>query len=107
MKVQRVQTLVAIADAASLRGATDALGKSQPALTKSLRQAVDDLGVPIFQRSSRGVVPTELGERILTGARAIASEIDRHDRPSARSRAGCAEVREGGGRTSLWPRLIW
>ena len=79
MKVQHIQTLVAIANAGSLRGAAEALGKSQPALTKSLRQAEDDLGVPIFQRSSRGVVPTELGERVLTRARAIASEIDRLD----------------------------
>lgn len=79
MKVQHIQTLVAIANAGSLRGAAEALGKSQPALTKSLRQAEEDLGVPIFQRSSRGVVPTELGERVLTRARAISSEIDRLD----------------------------
>jgi DNA-binding transcriptional LysR family regulator len=79
LKVQHIQTLVAIANAGSLRGAAEALGKSQPALTKSLRQAEDDLGVPIFQRSSRGVVPTELGERVLTRARAISSEIDRLD----------------------------
>jgi DNA-binding transcriptional LysR family regulator len=79
LKVQHIQTLVAIANAGSLRGAAEALGKSQPALTKSLRQAEDDLGVPIFQRSSRGVVPTELGERVLTRARALSSEIDRLD----------------------------
>lgn len=79
MKVQHIQTLVAIADAGSLRGAAETLKKSQPALTKSLRQAEDDLGVPIFQRSSRGVVPTDLGERVLIRARAIASEIERLD----------------------------
>jgi LysR family transcriptional regulator of abg operon len=79
VKVQHIQTLVAIADAGSLRSAAEVLGKSQPALTKALRQAEDDLGVPIFQRSSRGVVLTELGERILTRARVIASEIDRLD----------------------------
>lgn len=79
MKVQHIRTLVAIAESGSLRGAAETLGKSQPALTKSLRQAEDDLGVPIFQRSSRGVVPTELGERVLIRARAIASEIDRLD----------------------------
>ncbi len=79
MKVQHIQTLVAIADAGSLRRAAEVLRKSQPALTKSLRQAEDDLGVPIFQRSSRGVIPTELGERVLARARAIASEINRLD----------------------------
>ncbi len=79
MKVQHIQTLVAIADAGSLRGAAEALGKSQPALTKSLRQAEDDLGVPIFHRSPRGVVLTDLGERVLSRARTITSEISRLD----------------------------
>lgn len=79
MKVQHIQTVVAIADAGSLRGAAKALRKSQPALTKSLRQAEDALGVPIFQRSSRGVVPTEMGEHVLVRARSISSEIKRLD----------------------------
>lgn len=79
VKVQHIQTLVAIADAGSLRAAAEKLGKSQPALTKSLRQAEDDLGVPIFRRSSRGVVLTDLGERVLARARTITSEITRLD----------------------------
>jgi len=86
MKVQHIQTLVAIADAGSLRGAAEILGKSQPALTKALRQAEEDLGVPIFQRSSRGVVLTELGERVLTRARAITSEVARLDAEVAQLR---------------------
>lgn len=79
MKVQHIQTLVAIADAGSIRAAADALGKSQPALTKALRQAEDDLGVSLFQRSSRGVLLTEMGERVLARARTISSEISRLD----------------------------
>ena len=79
MKVQHIQTLVAIADAGSIRAAADALGKSQPALTKALRQAEDDLGVALFQRSSRGVLLTEMGERVLARARTISSEISRLD----------------------------
>ncbi len=79
MKVQYIQTLVAIADAGSLRAASEKLGKSQPALTKTLRQAEEDLGASIFQRSSRGVVLTALGERVLARARTITSEIVRLD----------------------------
>lgn len=77
MKPQHIQTVVAIAEAGSVRGAAEALGKSQPALTKALRQAEDELGAPLFQRSSRGVYPTAIGERILSRARTITSEIDR------------------------------
>ena len=79
VKVQHIQTLVAIADAGSIRGAADNLGKSQPALTKALRQAEDDLGVSLFQRSSRGVILTAMGERVLARARTISSEIARLD----------------------------
>ncbi len=79
MKVQHIQTLVAIADAGSLRGAAEVLGKTQPALTKSLRQVEDNLGMSLFQRSSRGVVLTAMGERVLSRARTITSEIARLD----------------------------
>lgn len=77
MKVQHVETIVAIADAGSLRGAADRLGKTQPALTKVLRQVEEDLGGAIFQRSSQGVLVTELGEKVLSRCRIIASEIGR------------------------------
>ena len=79
MKVQHIQVLVAIADHGSLRAAAAALGKSQPALTQALQQAEEELGVAIFNRTSRGVEVTPMGERILTRARTIASEIGRLD----------------------------
>jgi len=86
MKVQHIQVLVAIADHGSLRAAAAALGKSQPALTQALQQAEEELGVAIFNRTSRGVEVTELGERILGRARTIASEIGRLDEEVAQLR---------------------
>ena len=79
MKVQHIQVLVSIAEHGSLRGAAKALGKSQPALTQTLRQAEEDLGISIFARTSRGVELTEIGERVLLRARTITSEISRLD----------------------------
>lgn len=86
MKVQHIQILVAIAEHGSLRAAAAALGKSQPALTQTLRQAEEELGVAIFARTSRGVELTEIGERILVRARTITSEIDRLDEEVAQLR---------------------
>ncbi|HSF63316.1 MAG TPA: LysR substrate-binding domain-containing protein [Paracoccaceae bacterium] len=86
MKVQHIQILVAIADHGSLRAAAAALGKSQPALTQALQQAEEELGVAIFNRTSRGVEVTQIGERILTRARTIASEIGRLDEEVAQLR---------------------
>ena len=79
MKVQHIQVLVAIAEHGSLRAAAKALGKSQPGLTQALRQVEDELGLPIFMRTSRGVVLTPIGERVLLRARTITSEINRLD----------------------------
>lgn len=79
MRVQHIETLVAIAECGSIRAAANRLGKSQPALTKALRQAEEDLGVPLFHRTSRGVLLTETGERVLLRARTIMSEIRRLD----------------------------
>jgi DNA-binding transcriptional LysR family regulator len=78
-RVQLIKTLVAIADAGSIRGAAEALGKSQPALTKALRQAEGDLRAALFARSSRGVTPTAIGARVLHRARMIMSEVARLD----------------------------
>lgn len=75
MKVQHIETLVAIADAGSLRGASEKLNKSQPALTKMLKQAEADLGIALFHRSSRGVTLTKMGEAVLSRARTIKSEM--------------------------------
>jgi len=86
MKVQHIQILVAIAEHGSLRAAAAALGKSQPALTQTLRQAEDELGIAIFARTSRGVELTEIGERVLLRARTITSEIDRLDEEVAQLR---------------------
>lgn len=77
--MQLIKTLVAIADAGSIRGAAEALGKSQPALTKALRQAEGDLRAALFARSSRGVTPTAIGARVLHRARMIMSEVARLD----------------------------
>ncbi|MCO6187930.1 LysR family transcriptional regulator [Rhizobium sp. L1K21] len=75
MKFHHVEAIVAIAHMGSLRAAAETLGKSQPALTKLLKQAESELGAKIFTRAARGVEPTEIGQRIIDRARAIHSEF--------------------------------
>ncbi len=77
MKLQHVETLIAIERAGSIRSAAELLGKSQPALTKTLRQAEEALGFSVFQRTSRGVTPTVLGETVLARAKVIHTELQR------------------------------
>ena len=66
--------LAEIADAGSLTAAARALGTTQPALSKQLKRLEQQLGVPVFDRSLRGIVPTEYGLVLLPRARAIRAQ---------------------------------
>ena len=75
MKPNHVDIIVAIADTGSLRAAADRIGRTQPALTKALRLAEDELGARIFTRAARGVEPTEIGRAVIARARVIQAEM--------------------------------
>src|SRR5712675_900405 len=77
MQMQHVLSLVALSEAGSIRSAAASLGRSQPGLTKNLRQIEDELGERLFQRTSRGVIPTKIGQLVLARTRTIATDIRR------------------------------
>ena len=66
--------LAEIAEAGSLTEAARRLGTSQPALSKQLKRLEQALGVPVFERSLRGVLPTEYGAALLPRGRAIRAQ---------------------------------
>lgn len=74
MTLTQLELVLAISETGSLHGASAILGKTQPTLTKALKQLEDELGVAIFIRSSRGMTPTDLGLQIIARARIICSE---------------------------------
>lgn len=57
-----LRQFLTVADRGSLRAAAVALGVSQPALTKNMRQLEQTLGVTLFDRHSRGMALTAFGE---------------------------------------------
>jgi LysR family pca operon transcriptional activator len=77
LRIRQLQAVVAIADQKSLLAASRTLGVSQPALTKTLQEVEDTLGVRIFDRVSRGVMPNAYGQAFLIRARAILAELTR------------------------------
>ena len=77
MNLRHIEIILAIEAAGSLRGAAKVLGRTQPALTKALRQAEADLGMAIFERGPSGVVATEQGRAVLRRGRIIQSELRR------------------------------
>ncbi|MEQ8343829.1 MAG: LysR family transcriptional regulator [Marinovum algicola] len=75
IKLQHVEMLLAIEQAGSIRAASKRLGKTQPAVTKALRQAETELGAAIFKRAPSGVAVTEDGKQILRRAGIIQAEL--------------------------------
>ncbi|SMX29193.1 HTH-type transcriptional regulator GbpR [Pelagimonas phthalicica] len=90
MKLQYIETIVAIAKAGSIRAAAQQLNKAQPTLTKALSLAEEELGVQLFRRTARGVVPTEEAEALLNRFVAIQSDLERLDEEVDQLRGGQA-----------------
>ena len=67
--------LADIVDAGSLTAAARALGTTQPALSKRLQRIEQSLGVVVFERGRRGLVPTEYGAVLLPHARSIRAQL--------------------------------
>jgi len=61
--------------ARSIGQAATRLGLTQPALSKSLRKLEADLGVPLFERSTRGIVPTLYADTLARRGQAIQADV--------------------------------
>lgn len=69
MELTPLRYLVAIAEHGHMTRAADALGVSQPALSAALKKLEAEVGAPLFDRTGRGVEPTEAGRAMLEHAR--------------------------------------
>jgi LysR family hydrogen peroxide-inducible transcriptional activator len=74
--LRQLQYAVAVADAASFRGAAQRCRVSQPALSAQVAQLEGALGVALFERTTRKVWPTGAGRELLARARAVLREAD-------------------------------
>ena len=63
--------LLTIADKQNISRAADELSLSQPSLSRALGRLEKRLGARLFERSSRGVHPTEVGLRVCSYAKEI------------------------------------
>ncbi len=77
MDIKQLQHFVAAADAQSIVRAAERIGITQSGLSRSLQALETAVGLPLFERRGKGVVPTEFGRELLPRARAILNERDR------------------------------
>ncbi len=71
MDLRQLRYFLAIAEEGSISRAAERLGVAQPSLSQHVMRLEADLAVALLVRSSRGVTPTEAGERLQQHARGI------------------------------------
>jgi DNA-binding transcriptional LysR family regulator len=69
MEFAQLAAVVAVADHGSFTAAAEALDQSQPAVSLAVKRVEQELGLPVFERLSGGVVPTTAGEALIGPAR--------------------------------------
>ncbi|QVN22619.1 LysR family transcriptional regulator [Burkholderia pyrrocinia] len=76
MDTRDLEYLLAVERHGSIGKAADALGLSQPALTKAVQRLETQVGVTLFERTASGMTPTPAGARFVARAQRIALEFD-------------------------------
>lgn len=76
IEFEHLRLFAQVAELGSLTKAALVLGKEQSAISRQISALEARIGGRLFHRTGRGVIPTELGERILPRARAILAETD-------------------------------
>jgi LysR family hydrogen peroxide-inducible transcriptional activator len=76
MNLRDLRYLLAVAEHGHFGRAAEACGISQPTLSVQLRKLEELLGVTLFERASRSVVPTEACERLIGHVRSAVAEAD-------------------------------
>ena len=69
MNINQIKYVIAVADSNSMREAASRLFVSQPALSVSIRELENELGIVIFDRTSKGITLTDDGREFLTYAK--------------------------------------
>lgn len=75
MNLLHLKYAVEVARTRSITMAAENLYMGQPRLSRAIKELEDSLGITIFKRTSKGIVPTPEGELFLTHAGRILDEV--------------------------------
>ena len=110
MKLTQLRDLAAIAQTGGLRRAARRLGLPQPALSRSIRELEDELGVRLFERSTAGMELTEAGRDFAGRGEAVRRELERaKEEVLQHTGVGVGEVSIGlssAAHVALLPRVV-
>lgn len=74
--IKDLETFLAILDSGSISRAAEDIGLTQPALSLKLKKMETELGISLFQRTPRSVVPLETARIIEPKARDLLNRLD-------------------------------
>lgn len=110
LKTRQLLLLVGLDEERNIHKTAEALGMTQPAASKLLKDLEDMLGVSLFERLPRGMRPTWYGEIMIRHARMVLSNLSQaHDEIMALKAGLTGQVSIGvimGPGTTLIPRAI-
>jgi DNA-binding transcriptional LysR family regulator len=106
MDIRNLRQVLAIQKYGSLAKAADALGISQPNLSKSVARLEDELKLKIFDRSAKGSALTPIGELIVERADAVIAEARDLERDAALLAGGETGIVRIGCTTALTMPLV-
>jgi DNA-binding transcriptional LysR family regulator len=77
MNTQHLKYAIEVERTCSITQAAENLYMGQPSLSKAIKELEDTLGYIIFERTSKGVTPTQKGVEFLSYARNILNQIEK------------------------------
>lgn len=80
LELRDLQNLLSLEEHRHFGRAAEAVGLSQPALTKSLQRLERQLGVRLFDRSRARVSPTVVGQEVIQRAKQVSSDVGELER---------------------------
>ena len=76
MELRQLRSVEAVVRHRHFTRAAEELHVAQSALSHQIRRLEQELGIPLFERTSRRVTPTEAGQAIAARARRVLAEVD-------------------------------
>ncbi len=76
MNISQLKYVLAIAESSSMREASTKLFISQPALSASVRDLEEELGILIFERTTKGISLTDAGREFVTYAKKAVGQYE-------------------------------
>lgn len=88
LKTRQLMLLVGLDEERNIHRTADALGMTQPAASKLLKDLEDMLEVPLFERLPRGMRPTWYGEIMIRHARMVLANLNQANEEIAALKSG-------------------